>query len=192
MTVVCYLACWGLTFVPPDSANHLLAEPELNITVASKVLFLLLSSLEPDFKEALYWLQFVLTGNQMGSYIAPVSTVLVLSVITEGEPLFATSLDQSQRSFLLDHSPQHHLCFTLLIRIALVITELFRRPSVRTGKINQPVGRLSTGKLPMGLELNLPTPHHHPRGGNPWKFFDCQGSSTPDCIKNLYDCTLWS
>ena len=37
------LAFWGLTFLPPYGAAHLLEEPGTNIAAANKVLFYLLT-----------------------------------------------------------------------------------------------------------------------------------------------------
>ena len=55
------LACQGLTFVPPDGASRLLGQT-MNITEASKVLILLLSSRAPPYNKALNWIKFIYNG----------------------------------------------------------------------------------------------------------------------------------
>ena len=84
----CDLACQGTTFLPPDVTAHLLVEPGLNITAANNAIFSLFFGQAPDFEEALDWLRFLFTGNRAGVYMASASTVLVRSVITEGESIF--------------------------------------------------------------------------------------------------------
>ena len=42
------------------------------------------SSSVPPYDEALYWLKFTCTGDQMGAYMAPASIDFVQSVIVEG------------------------------------------------------------------------------------------------------------
>ena len=81
------LDCRSLTLVPQDYAAWLLDmeyDGPLNVLSTSKGLFTLLTGQEPPFKEALDWLQLSYTSDQVGGYVAPVSTVLAHSEIAEG------------------------------------------------------------------------------------------------------------
>ena len=42
----------------------------------------------PPFEETLGWLHFTYTTDRTGDYVVPESTVLVLSAVLEGDPLF--------------------------------------------------------------------------------------------------------
>ena len=81
------LAFKGITLVASDGAARLL-HTDCNISEARQLLFPLLAVPAPLFKETLDWLQIVYTTDRTGDYIAPSSTVLVLSAVLEGDPLF--------------------------------------------------------------------------------------------------------
>ena len=81
------LAFQGLTSVALDGAT-LLIKAEYNIAQASHLLFPLLYSWAPHFEETLDWIQFAYTADRTGAYVAPASTVLVPSAVSEGDPLF--------------------------------------------------------------------------------------------------------
>ena len=74
-----YLACHGLTLVPPYCAARIIGaeEQDLNIMTVSQELFPLLTGQAPPFEEALNWLQFAYTADRMGAYVVPASTFLV-------------------------------------------------------------------------------------------------------------------
>ena len=55
---------------------------------ASQTMFSLLTGRVPPFEEALNWLKFTYTVDQMESYMALASTVLVQFVVLEVDPLF--------------------------------------------------------------------------------------------------------
>ena len=63
-------------------------EQELTIAVVSKGLSPMLTGQLTSFKEALNWLQFAYTSDRTGECVAPVSMVLVQSVVVEGYGLF--------------------------------------------------------------------------------------------------------
>ena len=81
------LSCQGITFVTPDSASRLL-NTSRNITEVGQLILPILVGRTPPFEETLDWLQFVYTTDRTGAYVAPAPTVLVLSVVSEGDPLF--------------------------------------------------------------------------------------------------------
>ena len=81
------LACQGLAFVAPDDAARLL-NTSRNITEVGQLILPILVGRTPPFEETLDWLQFVYTTDRTGAYVAPAPTVLVLSVVSEGDPLF--------------------------------------------------------------------------------------------------------
>ena len=60
----------------------------LNFLYASKGLLHMLTSREPPFEEALDWLQFTYTADQVGAYVAPASTLIDQSAIAEGANYF--------------------------------------------------------------------------------------------------------
>ena len=91
--------------MPPDVVAHLLAEPGLNITAANKALFSLFFGQATNFEEALDWLRFSFTGDRAGVYMASASTVLVRSMIIEGESIFAPTLKQLWRRFPGAYAP---------------------------------------------------------------------------------------
>ena len=83
-------ACRGLMFVPPDCASWIFlreADGPLNISEVLTGLFPLLTSQEPPFREALDWFKLAYTADQVGDYVAPVSTVLAQSTVAEGDEL---------------------------------------------------------------------------------------------------------
>ena len=82
-------------FVPPDCASwiiHREADRPLNVFEESTGLFPLLTVQETPFEEALYWLKFTYTAEQVGAYVAPASTVLAQYVVAEGDELFPALL----------------------------------------------------------------------------------------------------
>ena len=81
------LACQGLTFVSPYSAALLLDSAYISAKFI-QIMFPLLSSGSPPFKETLDWLQFACTADRTGAYVAPASMVLVHSTVLEEDPLF--------------------------------------------------------------------------------------------------------
>ena len=81
------LACRGLTFVTPDGTSRLL-DTARNIAEVGQLLFPILVGRAPPFEEMLDWLQFAYTADRTGAYVVPASTVLVSSVVLEGDPLF--------------------------------------------------------------------------------------------------------
>ena len=82
------MLCWGLTSVPPDGTSLLLGH-SLNIVEVSQMMFPLLGGQAPPFEEVLDWFQFSYTKDWMGAYMAPASTVLVQSMVLEGDPIFS-------------------------------------------------------------------------------------------------------
>ena len=62
-------------------------------------LFPLLTGREPPFEADLKRLQFPYTADREGAYVAPASTVLVPSVVVEGDDLFATLLTHLRRRY---------------------------------------------------------------------------------------------
>ena len=87
------LVFWGLTFVPPDGADHLLAEPVPKTAAPNQVIFPLFASRATVFKEAFDWIQFLFTWERTETYMVPASMVLFRYVITEGELLFDLTLE---------------------------------------------------------------------------------------------------
>ena len=73
----------GLAFLHPDGADLLLEKP-LFIVEAIRNLLHLLDGRTPPFEETLDWLQFYYTTDRTGSYVAPVSTFLTWSAVSEG------------------------------------------------------------------------------------------------------------
>ena len=59
----------------------------------------LLTGQQPPFEAALDWLQFAYTADRAGAYVAPASTVFVLSVVSEGNELFAALLAHLRRQY---------------------------------------------------------------------------------------------
>ena len=59
----------------------------------------LLTGREPIFEAALDWLRFTYTKDRVGAYVAPASTVLVLSVVAEGDDLFPALLAHLWRRY---------------------------------------------------------------------------------------------
>ena len=74
----------GMTFVPPYGASRLLL-PSHTIEEVIHMLFLLLDGWVPPFKEALDWMQSAYTADPTGAYVVLASTVLVQSVVSEGD-----------------------------------------------------------------------------------------------------------
>ena len=70
-----------------------------NVFEASAGLFPLLTGREPPFESALDWLQFAYTADRAGAYVAPASTVLVLSAVAEGGELFCVLLAHLRRRY---------------------------------------------------------------------------------------------
>ena len=96
------LACWGLTFAPPECASWLLrrdADRPLNVFEALKGLSPLLNGREPPFEEVLEWLQFAYTADRAGAYVAPASTLPAQSVVAEGDELFPALLAHLRRIY---------------------------------------------------------------------------------------------
>ena len=54
-----------------------------NVSKVLAGLFPLLAGREPPFEAALDWLQFAYTADRAGAYVAPASTVLVPSAVSE-------------------------------------------------------------------------------------------------------------
>ena len=81
------LSCGGLNFVALVGVARLL-DTLRNIVEVSQVLFPLLAGWAPPFKEMLNWIQLYYTADSKGAYVAPASTVLVPSVVSEGDPIF--------------------------------------------------------------------------------------------------------
>ena len=96
------LACQGLTFFPLECVSWLLETYEdrpMNIYAASSGLFHMLTGREPFFKEALNWLQFTYTAEQVGGSVAPTSMVLDKYTIADGENYFLQS-SQTSRDYI--------------------------------------------------------------------------------------------
>ena len=89
----------------PDGASCLLDQPGINTVEASKAYFLLLSGQAHNYKEALDWLQFAYTGDEEEAYVVPDSTFLIRSVVSEGYPLFASTLIHLQRRYTSAYPP---------------------------------------------------------------------------------------
>ena len=89
------MACWGLAFVPLDSASRLLVHTS-NIYESRKVLFSLLASQAPPYDKALDWIQLSYTGDWKGAYVAPTPTDLVHYVLTDRVTLFSHALHHHQ------------------------------------------------------------------------------------------------
>ena len=70
-----------MAFGSPEGASHLLDQPRFKIVEASLNLVPIMVSRTPPYKEALDCLQFAYMGGWTGDYVAPASTVLVLSVL---------------------------------------------------------------------------------------------------------------
>ena len=51
-------------------------------------LFPILVGQAPSFEETINWLQFAYTTDRTGAYVAPASTFLVPSKVSEGDPIF--------------------------------------------------------------------------------------------------------
>ena len=83
----CDLACQGLTFVTPDGATRLL-NTSCNIAEVGQLLFPILVGWAPPFEETLDWLQFAYTADMTGAYVAPETTILAPSAVSEEDPLF--------------------------------------------------------------------------------------------------------
>ena len=141
------MACRGMTFVSLDGASHLLAQPDINITAASQDLFPLLAGRASAYEKALDWLHFSYTWDQTGAYLAPASTVLVRSVLAEGEPLFAPALQHlwwrypgsyapSTRSTLGPSGPDYVSEIVVADTILMEYNPLARRPSAGRQIIN--------------------------------------------------------
>ena len=96
--------CQVLTFVPPDVASSLLG-PLLTIVEAIKTLFPLLYDRAPPFKEAIYWLQFTYTAERIGDYVAPASTVIFQSVVSEGDILLSLAWRHLQKIYPGAYAP---------------------------------------------------------------------------------------
>ena len=88
----------GLTFVPPDGASFLLGLFK-NISEATQTLFPILDSQAPPYKEALNWMQFSYTADQVGDYVLPVFKSPVRSMVSERDPLFSLTLRHLRRSY---------------------------------------------------------------------------------------------
>ena len=72
---------------------------------ASNAYFLLLYVQAPNYKEALDWLQFAYTGDWEEAYVVPEFTFLVRSVVSEGCPIFASTLIHLQRRYPRAYPP---------------------------------------------------------------------------------------
>ena len=81
------LACLGLTSVAPDGAARLL-DTYRTIAEVGQLLFPILVGWVPPFEETINWIQFAYTSYRTGAYASPASTVLVLSAVLEGYPIF--------------------------------------------------------------------------------------------------------
>ena len=92
------LACRGLTFVAPYVAAYLL-DISCNIAEVDQLLFPILVGWVPPFEETIDWIQFAYTADRTGAYVAPASTVLVPSAVSEGDPLFPAICRHLMRRF---------------------------------------------------------------------------------------------
>ena len=63
------------------------------------MLFPILVNQAPPFEETLNWLQFAYTADRIGAYVAPASTVFVLSAVLEGDPIFPAFWQHLLRHF---------------------------------------------------------------------------------------------
>ena len=81
------LACRGLTFVTPDGTSCLILTSR-NIVDVGQLLFPILVGQAHNFEETLDWLQLAHTAYRTGAFVVPASTVLVPSVVLEGDHLF--------------------------------------------------------------------------------------------------------
>ena len=73
-------------------------------------MFPILVSRAPHFKETLDWLHFAYTADSTGSYMEPSSTVLVLSVLLKGDPLFPAFWRHVMCRFLGAYAPTPTMC----------------------------------------------------------------------------------
>ena len=60
-----------------------------NIAEVRQAVFPLLADWAPPFEESLDWFQFLYTEDWTRAYMAPASTVLVQSLVSEGDPLLS-------------------------------------------------------------------------------------------------------
>ena len=107
-------ACRGLMFVPPDCASWIFlreADGPLNISEVLTGLFPLLTSQEPPFREALDWFKLAYTADQVGDYVAPVSTVLAQSTVAEGDELLPALLSHLRRRYPEVYSSMMATCW---------------------------------------------------------------------------------
>ena len=81
------LACQWVTFVTPDDSYRLI-NTSRNIAEVGQLMFPILVGRALPFGEMLDWIQFVYTADRTRAYVAPAPTVLVLSEVSEGYPLF--------------------------------------------------------------------------------------------------------
>ena len=77
----------------------------MNACAECRVLFSMLTSREPPFKEALYWLQFAYTVDRSVAYVAPASTALAQSAILEGGEVLIAILQYLQRLYMEVYGP---------------------------------------------------------------------------------------
>ena len=103
------LAYRRLTFVTPDDVSRLL-NTSRNILEVGQLLVPNLVDWASPFKEMLNWLQFVYTVERTGAYVAPVSTVLIPSVESEGDPLFPSFWRHLLRRFTGAYAPTLTMC----------------------------------------------------------------------------------
>ena len=71
----------------------------LNVYAESRGLLPMLTSRDPDFEEALDWLQSVYNAYQSGDYVAPASTILAQSAIVEGDKTFPEIIQHLRRMY---------------------------------------------------------------------------------------------
>ena len=58
-----------------------MGHPDIKIMVMSQTLYPLISGQSPAYEEVLNWVQFTYKGDQIGSYMEPVSKVLTQYVL---------------------------------------------------------------------------------------------------------------
>ena len=77
----------------------------LNVYASLSGLFPMLIVKDPPFKDSLNWLQFAYTAERVGDYVAPASTDLAQSAISEEDELFPEILKHLWRLYLEVYSP---------------------------------------------------------------------------------------
>ena len=94
------LLCRGLAFVPSDGAFYLFVR-SLTIAEAIQTLLSLLVVQPYPFKEALNWLQLVYIAYWKGYYAVPAFTVLVQSMVSEGDLVVRGFIEFSVNFFVI-------------------------------------------------------------------------------------------